>query len=329
MKTGFEGNWEDLTDEERKKLKRGQFAFGSVFPYVFDGLSYLATYHKKLFLDHDRYYYMLELPINDLFQASLAGFKKHNRHHFRNELLKRGSISDKEDARYLRCIPIAKGDYLSIQPLMIGFRHKAQEEISAEDRIKARNLRTYNGDTNIIKSVIIYILKALIKPMFNGYNGGWFHCPTALQAKINHTLQTLTPLEIKKESEYPFKYYNLDPLFLRRYYLYLNSLKRPQKANDIFADAIDLWEHVSPSEIIVNNGYKYLRHWLESRRKLEAANRFFSVIGDKGLIKGTVAAPISWPKSVYFLENEWVYRIVIQGDFRKQNKREELCTVIG
>jgi hypothetical protein len=35
-------------------------------------------------------------------------------------LLRRGSTTDKDEAEYLRCILIRKGDYISAQPLAIG-----------------------------------------------------------------------------------------------------------------------------------------------------------------------------------------------------------------
>jgi hypothetical protein len=39
--------WATLTDKERKDLRRGQFAFGSLYPYVFDGLANAATHYGK------------------------------------------------------------------------------------------------------------------------------------------------------------------------------------------------------------------------------------------------------------------------------------------
>jgi hypothetical protein len=48
-------------------------------------------------------------------------------------------------------------------------------------------------------------------------------CPNALQAKIIHPLQILTDHEKAMEKFHPVYYYDLDPLSLRRYFLYLNS----------------------------------------------------------------------------------------------------------
>jgi hypothetical protein len=63
----------DLTEAERKQLKRSQFAFGTIYPYTFDGLAYIATHHKELsqkygreiIKDAGKYLYEVELPFDD------------------------------------------------------------------------------------------------------------------------------------------------------------------------------------------------------------------------------------------------------------------------
>jgi hypothetical protein len=309
VSTSFEGERIRLTDKEKKHMRRGQFAFGSVFPYVFDGLANAATYYPNLFEKTDKNYYVIELPIDDLCHLSLMGHERYNREHFVNELLKQGNPSDKEEAKHLRYIPLAKGDYLSIQPLIIGFRRKTQEEIPYQEIKRLMNLKTYSEHTQVIKTVFIYVLKALINPLFKGYAGGWFSCPNALQAKIIHTLKTLTPREKVREKFHNTSYCDLRPLTLRKHFLYLNTQDGSQNTNYIDVDAIDLWEHVSPTEIKVDGTYKYIRNWTRARDKLEAANRFFGVMEARGLMEGAKAFPTVCPKGIYYHKDEQTYRV--------------------
>lgn len=44
----------ELTEAERKQLKQSHFAFGSIYPYIFDGLNYIATHHKKFSEEYGR-----------------------------------------------------------------------------------------------------------------------------------------------------------------------------------------------------------------------------------------------------------------------------------
>jgi hypothetical protein len=191
-----------LTDEERKRLKRSQFAFGSAHQYVFDGLIYVATHHKKLLKE-----------VDDLCQVSLMEYQQYNREYFIHELLRRGSTSDKEEDKHLRCIPLGDGKQLSIQPLMIGFTHKTQEIIPPAELKKLMNLTTYSEHARVVNTVRIYVLK------------------------------------------------------LRKYYLFINSIDGSQKSNHIEVDAIDLWEHVSPSEITRNGEYANIRNWDVKRQR--------------------------------------------------------------
>jgi hypothetical protein len=68
-------NWTTLTEEERKQLKQSQFNFKSVFPYIFDGLAYAATYRQELFVPYDNRYYVLKLSIDDLCHLSLQEYQ--------------------------------------------------------------------------------------------------------------------------------------------------------------------------------------------------------------------------------------------------------------
>jgi hypothetical protein len=311
ISTDLGQTWITLTDRERKDLRRGQFAFGSLYPYVFDGLANAAThYGKEVFSSHDKYYYVIELPIDELCHLSLMEYERYNREHFISELLRRGSTTDKEEAQHLRYIPIAKGRYISIQPLIIGFGKAAQEEIPTGKLKRLTNLITYSEHTQVINTVIIYILKPLIEPIFGGHDGGWFSCPNALQAKIIHTLKTLKPHEQTREKKFrPVSYCDLDPIMLRKYYLYLNTQDGSQNTNYIKADAVDLWEHVSPAEIKVNGGYKYIRDWPVAQKKLEAANRFFGVMETRGLMEGAKAFPAVRPKKTYHHKDTQAYRV--------------------
>jgi hypothetical protein len=271
-----EQKWKTLTDKERQQLGQGQFAFGSAFPYIFDGLANAATHQPKLFQDHNDFYYFLQLPINDLCHLSLMEYKKHNKKLFTKELLRQGKISGEDTAKRLRCIPIAKGDYLSIQPLIIGFRKKK------ETSNNLRTLITFNESMKAINTVIIFVLKMLIDK-----DNGVFPCPSALQAKIVHTL---------KEDIYGF-FDGLEAQFLRKYYMYVNSMDGSQKnVNYITADAIDLWEHVLPSNLKKSGEYIHLRNEDEAKKKLENANSFFDWMDRAGLMQGAKAFPSATQK---------------------------------
>jgi hypothetical protein len=55
LRTDWDSPLSPLADEGRKHLNRSQFAFGSIYPYTFDGLSYVATHHKNLLQQHSKY----------------------------------------------------------------------------------------------------------------------------------------------------------------------------------------------------------------------------------------------------------------------------------
>jgi hypothetical protein len=276
-------------DKERKKLQRSRFAFGSIYPYTFDGLAYIATYNPKLFRPGGDNYYVLEnIQINDWCNICLGEYRTHSKEHFIHELLRRGSPTDKDEAKNLRCIPKGKGKYISFQPLMIGFEQKTQEELSTLELKRMTNLRTFNEDTQKITTVSIYVLRQLVSPLFKKHSkGGWFPCPSALQAKIKHTLKT--------DEQHLFD--GLEPLFLRKYFLYLNLHDGSYNDNVMKLDATDLCEHVVPAEI---NADGYIRNWNRVREKLTKANEFFEVMETQGLMKGAKAYPTTCLKGVYY-----------------------------
>jgi hypothetical protein len=318
-----------LTDEERKKLKRSQFAFGSLYPYVFDGLTYIATHHKELLKEVDDLYYKLELPIDELCLASLSRYQKYNREYFIHELLRQGRTSSKEEEKHLRCIPLGDGKQVSIQPLIIGLVGKTQETISPTDLKKLMNLTTYSEHTQVINTVRLYVLKILIDPIFDGSDGGWFFCPTALQAKIVSMLKTQPPMKDLMDKFNPYYYGDLNALKLRKYYLLINSIDGSKESHYIEVDAIDLWEHVSPGEIIRNSGYANIRDWEVKRQILQKANRFFTDMEAETMMAGAKAFPAENPrdrlKGVFYDPKTKKYRIYFkrsQEYLRLKEKRK-------
>jgi hypothetical protein len=309
-----EGEFKDFTKEERKQLKRGQFAFGSLYPYIFDGLANAATHLPELFQDHDKRYYVLEMSIDDLCHLSLMEYKKYSKEYFLNELLRRGGTSDIAEAKHLRWIPISKGKYISIQPLVIGFEKETQKKLQPSKLKRLMNLTTFNKHTRINKTVRIYVLKLLIESIFKGYAGGWFSCPNALQAKINYMIHILKG---ELGNYYPDDL--KEPLFLRKYFLYLNAMNRSKNnADHITANAIDLWEHVSPSEITENGKYIHIRDGDKTTTRLENANWFFNRMNDAGLMKGAKSFPAinetTFPKGVFYNEITKEYDICFKRD---------------
>lgn len=136
LKKGIEiDRYKELSDDDRKYLKRSQFAFGSFYPYVFDGLSYISTYCKDIICDKDKYFYSVELPLNNFIKCCLRNWTS-SKTYLRDELLANRffSFDDKEaskkNAKFLRYVPISRGDYISIQPIMIGYRYKDGSDVS-------------------------------------------------------------------------------------------------------------------------------------------------------------------------------------------------------
>jgi hypothetical protein len=185
------------------------------------------------------------------------------------------------------------------------------------------NLITYSECTKVINSVIILVLKILIDPIFKGNAGGWFSCPNALQAKINHTLKEL-PTKKGIDNFSLVCYRQLEPRFLRKHFLYLNTQDGSQNTNYLTVDAIDLWEHVSPSEITRNGEYVNMRDWFGAKCKLELANSFFTIMETEGLMKGAKALPAIdekvCPKGVFYYQTTKKYRIYFKRARELQRK---------
>jgi hypothetical protein len=120
----YGNSWANLDDSEEKRLKRSQFAFGTFYPYTFDGISYIATHHKELIKDKDDYYYTLELPFNAFCHYCLLEWHEASYTYLRDELLKRDKNQSKDEHEFLRYIQFAKGDYVSLAPIRIGFHYK-------------------------------------------------------------------------------------------------------------------------------------------------------------------------------------------------------------
>jgi len=130
---------------------------------------------------------VIELSIDDLYQLSFADFNtKGNKQHLVNELLKQGSIFGKEEIKHLRYIPINTGEYILIQPLIIGFKTKTQEETPTAEIKRLINIKTCSEHTKVINTVIIYILQALINSISPGNDKGWF-------SSYHRNMKTLNP----------------------------------------------------------------------------------------------------------------------------------------
>jgi len=75
----------------------------------------------------------------------------------------------------------------------------------------------------------------------------------------------------------------LTSLLLRKYYLYLNCLDSSTDKLCTIVDAVDLWEHVSPSEVkLVNGKYKCIANWEAAKSKLKSAHKFFHELKSSG-----------------------------------------------
>jgi len=202
-----------------------------------------------------------------------------------HELLRFGKISD--EAKYQRCLQVAKGIYLLATPLKIELGKKTQDEVSPIKRKRLRNLITVDECTKIIDTVDVYILKLLIDPNFPGKAGGRLPCPSALQAKIRYMLHML---QDKEDKNNPFN--ELEAVFLRKYFMYINSLNRPKKIKEkVDIAAADLWENVSPAKVIKDEKHKNIKDWEKAAKKIETANRFFTEMFKKGLMAGAKVFP--------------------------------------
>jgi hypothetical protein len=235
--------------------------------------------------------------------------------YFRNELLKRDETQNKDEHEFLKYIPFAKGDYVSLAPIRIGFHYKMLAEMLDRECKKLVNLGILAKNMKIAKTIILYVLKPLLMPILSKNSlGGFFSVPSALQAKIDYAIQA--------DKQHIFS--KVPPLFARKYYMFLNSHDGSNDTNYMLIKALDLWEHVSPSEIIVNRGYTYLRDEWEARKKLENANKFFAFMETQGLMKGAKAFPSindknnnTCPSGVYYHQDTKTYQIY----FKRNTKR--------
>ncbi|OEG71618.1 hypothetical protein ATZ36_13660 [Candidatus Endomicrobiellum trichonymphae] len=277
----------ELTEAERKQLKRSQFAFGTIYPYTFDGLTYIATHHKELSKEYDKeiikasgdYHYQVELPFTDFVYYCLlswTGSREYLKHELRMSVI--GLKTD--EYKFFRCIPIAKNKYISTQPLIVSFLYKPQSEMTELEIQRLKRINRFNQDTQIGQNIVIHIIKPFLNPILHKDIGhGWFSIPSAFQAKIDHSLD-INP-NIK-----------LNSLFLRKYYLYLNTLDCSTDKTHMIIDAVDLWEHVSPSQVnLVNGKYKCINNWQEAKAKLKSAHNFFQEMKKSGVISGSKLYP--------------------------------------
>jgi hypothetical protein len=168
-----------------------------------------------------------------------------------------------------------------------------------------------------METVDVYILKILINPSFKGYAGGWLPCPSALQAKIRYMLHMLQDKEDKNNH-----FNELEAVFLRKYFMYINSLNRAKKPKEeVYIDVADLWEHVSPAKVIKDGKYKNIRKCKKTEKKLdptekiETANRFFTEMFKKGLMVGAKVFPV---KETYNKKTR-KYCIQLGSSFKKRS----------
>ncbi len=158
-----------MNETERKQLKRSQFAFGTIYPYTFDGLAYIATHNKELSKEYGReiikdlgeYLYEIELPFNDFVHYCLLNWTNSKRYLI-DELLKRGKAKETEDYKFLRCIQIAKGNYISIRPLSIGFHYKPQSEMTKLEIQRLKQIDRLNHDVRPIRNIIIHVVNLFV-----------------------------------------------------------------------------------------------------------------------------------------------------------------------
>ncbi len=310
LRTNQGENFYELTETEKKQLKRSQFAFGTIYPYTFDGLAYIATHHKELSKEYGEelirdaadYYYQIELPFSDFIHYCLLDWTDSKRYLI-DELLKRRKEKESEDYKFLRYIQIAKGDYISIQPLNIGFHYKSQSEMTELEVKRLKQIGRFDPDFRSIRNIVIQVVKPFLNPILHKNIGhGWFSIPSALQAKIDAYLRLNRDIK-------------LSSLFLRKYYLYLNCLDGSTDKLYTTIDAIDLWEHVSPSEVkITDKKYKYVANWKKASAMLKSAHRFFQELKTFGIMTGSKLQPAidtKFPDGITAYQKPQQYKICL------------------
>jgi hypothetical protein len=298
----------DLAALERKQLKRSQFAFGTIYPYTFDGLTYIATHHKELSKKYGKelikeaadYYYQIELPLDDFVHYCLFNWTG-SRRYLIDELLKRGKDEKPDDCKFFRYIQIAKGDYVSARPLIIFFRYKPQTAMTNLEIQRLKQIGKFDIETRAVHNIVIQVIKPFLNPILHkGIGHGWFSVPNALQAKID------THLKFNPNPK-------LTSLFLRKYYLYLNTLDSSNNNSHMLIDAVDLWEHVSPSEVrLIREKYKYVHNWKEAAAKLKSAHHFFHSLKLSGALSGSKLQPAiatGFPDGIAAYKNTQKYKI--------------------
>jgi hypothetical protein len=280
-------NFYDLTEAERKQLKRSQFAFGTIYPYTFDGLAYITTHHKELsqkygreiIKDAGKYLYEVELPFDDFVHYCLFNWTGSGVY-LKNELRRYVAGSKIDEYKFFRCIPVEKGKYLTTQPLKISFFHKNQSEMTKLEVQRLKQIDRFNDEAKIIQNIVIHIIKPFLNPILHEKIGqGWFFVPSAFQAKIDYLLDNNPRIE-------------LTSLFLRKYYMYLNTLDGSTQKPYMLVDAVDLWEHVSPSEVkVTNEKYKYIANWESAKAKLKSAHMIFQLMKMSDTMTGSKLYP--------------------------------------
>jgi hypothetical protein len=298
----------ELTEAERKQLKRSQFAFGSIYPYMFDGLTYIATHRRELFKEYGKelitdagdYHFQVKLPFNNFIHYCLLSWTA-SKKYLKEELRRYIAGLKSDEQKDFKCIPISKGNYVLTQPLIISFHYKSNSKMSELEAQRLKQLdRSYN-EAKIIQDIAILVAKPLLNSiLYKGIGSGWFSVPSALQAKID------THLDLNHNVR-------LTSLFLRKYYLYLNTLDGSTNNSYMFVDAVDLWEHISPSEVkIINGKYKYIANWSEAKTKLKSAHKFFQELKTSGIMAGSKLQPAidsKFPDGLFAYQKTQQYKI--------------------
>ncbi len=301
-------NFYELTEVERKQLKRSQFAFGSIYPYIFDGLTYIATYYKELSKEYGKelitdagdYHFQVKLPFKNFIHCCLLNWAT-SKKYLKEELRRYTAGLKNDEQRDFRCIPISKGNYILTQPLIISFHYKSKSKMSELEVRRLKQIDRSSDEAKIIQDIAILVAKPLLNPiLYKGVGSGWFSVPSALQAKID------THLDLNHNT-------GLTSLFLRKYYLYLNTLDGSTDNLCMFIDAIDLWEHVLPSQVKITNGrYKYIANWNEAKAKLKAAHMFFQELKMSGIMSGSKLHPSTdakYPDGLFAYQKTQQYKI--------------------
>ncbi|MDR2831799.1 MAG: hypothetical protein LBV62_02705 [Rickettsiales bacterium] len=192
----FSDGFYDLTEIEMEQLSRSQFAFGSIYPYTFDGLAYIATHYKELSEEYGReiikdagdYLYQVELPFDDFIHCCLLNWTD-SKKYLKEEMRRYVSGSKTNEHKFFRCIPVAKGKYLMTQPLKISFLHKLKSNMTELEIQRLKQIDRFNDEAKIVQNIVIHVIKPFLNPILHkGLGHSWFSVPSALQAKIDYLL---------------------------------------------------------------------------------------------------------------------------------------------